>query len=68
MRTCHSITLRIIPYSSQRYSPELQKKALARREQTQQDFDNFTTQLKELARSDKPSKSHYACLDTFATA
>jgi hypothetical protein len=41
----------------QRYSPELQKKALARREQTQQDFDNFTAQLKEAARSEKPSKS-----------
>ncbi|EAT84913.2 assembly factor CBP4 [Parastagonospora nodorum] len=37
-----------------RYSPELQKKALARREQTQQDFDNFTTQLKELSKSEKP--------------
>ncbi|KAF2130923.1 CBP4-domain-containing protein [Dothidotthia symphoricarpi CBS 119687] len=37
-----------------RYSPDLQKKALARREQTQQDFDNFTRQLKEAARSDKP--------------
>lgn len=40
----------------QKYSPDLQKKALARREQTQQDFDNFTRQLKEAARSDKPSK------------
>ncbi|KAF2036385.1 hypothetical protein EK21DRAFT_106486 [Setomelanomma holmii] len=37
-----------------KYSPELQKKALARREQTQQDFDNFTKQLKEASRSDKP--------------
>ncbi|KAH7075711.1 hypothetical protein BKA63DRAFT_512192 [Paraphoma chrysanthemicola] len=37
-----------------KYSPELQKKALARREQTQQDFDKFTTQLKELSKSDKP--------------
>jgi hypothetical protein len=45
-------------YASQRYSPELQKKALARREQTQQDFMDFTTQLKEASRSDKPSKSH----------
>ncbi|KAF1916719.1 hypothetical protein BDU57DRAFT_538983 [Ampelomyces quisqualis] len=38
----------------QRYSPELQKKALARREQTQQDFENFTRQLKEASRSDRP--------------
>ncbi|KAF2830151.1 CBP4-domain-containing protein [Ophiobolus disseminans] len=37
-----------------RYSPELQKKALARREQTQQDFENFTKQLKEASKSDKP--------------
>ncbi|KAH8717061.1 hypothetical protein GQ44DRAFT_712804 [Phaeosphaeriaceae sp. PMI808] len=37
-----------------RYSPQLQKEALARREQTQQDFDNFTRQLKEAAKSDKP--------------
>ena len=36
----------------------MQKKALARREQTQQDFDNFTRQLKEAARSEKPSKHH----------
>jgi hypothetical protein len=44
---------------SQRYSPDLQKKALARREQTQQDFENFTRQLREASKSDKPSKSHY---------
>jgi hypothetical protein len=46
-------------HPSQRYSPDLQKKALARREQTQQDFENFTRQLKEASKSDKPSKSHY---------
>jgi hypothetical protein len=40
----------------QRYSPELQKKALAGREQRQKDFDAFVGQLKEAARSDKPSK------------
>lgn len=39
----------------QRYSPELQKKALAGREQRQKDFDAFVTQLKEASRSDKPS-------------
>jgi hypothetical protein len=43
-------------HASQRYSPELQKKALARREETQQGFDDFTRQLRELAKSDKPSK------------
>ncbi|CAG5155631.1 uncharacterized protein ALTATR162_LOCUS3756 [Alternaria atra] len=37
-----------------RYSPELQKKALAGREQRQKDFDAFVGQLKEAARSDKP--------------
>jgi hypothetical protein len=42
---------------SQRYSPDLQKKALANREQRQEDFDKFVGQLKELSKSDKPSKS-----------
>ena len=37
-----------------RYSPELQKKALASREQRQKDFDGFVTQLKDLSKSDKP--------------
>ncbi|KAI5375475.1 hypothetical protein AA0117_g11175 [Alternaria alternata] len=37
-----------------RYSPELQKKALAGREQRQKDFDAFVGQLKEASRSDKP--------------
>ncbi|KAJ4319888.1 Assembly factor cbp4 [Neodidymelliopsis sp. IMI 364377] len=36
------------------YSPELQKKALANREQRQKDFDGFVGQLKELSKSDKP--------------
>ena len=40
----------------QRYSPELQKKALAGREQRQKDFDAFVGQLKEASRSDKPSQ------------
>jgi hypothetical protein len=47
----------------QRYSPELQKKALARREQTQQGFDDFTRQLRELSKSDKPSKPFLIMLD-----
>ncbi|KAH9865053.1 assembly factor cbp4 [Plenodomus lingam] len=37
-----------------RYSPELQKKALAGREQRQKDFDAFVGQLKEASKSDKP--------------
>jgi hypothetical protein len=45
-----------VSHASQRYSPELQKKALARREETQQGFDDFTRQLRELSKSDKPSK------------
>ena len=43
----------------QRYSPELQKKALAGREQRQKDFDAFVGQLKEASRSDKPSKCSF---------
>ena len=42
--------------TSQAYSPELQKKALANREQRQKDFDGFVTQLKDLSKSEKPSK------------
>jgi hypothetical protein len=42
--------------ASQRYSPQLQKEALARRESTQQGFVDFTTQLKEASKSNKSSK------------
>jgi hypothetical protein len=42
--------------SVQRYNPDLQKKALAGREQRQKDFDAFVGQLKELSKSDKPSE------------
>jgi cytochrome c2 len=55
-KSCHNKP-QTMSHASQRYSPELQKKALARREQTQQDFMDFTTQLKEAARSEKPSMS-----------
>ncbi|KAJ4369030.1 Assembly factor cbp4 [Neocucurbitaria cava] len=37
-----------------KYSPELQKRALAGREQRQKDYDAFVAQLKEASRSDKP--------------
>ena len=50
--------------ASQRYSPELQKKALATREQRQKDFDGFVHQLKDLSKSDKPSKC--CCCDVNA--
>jgi hypothetical protein len=48
---------------SQRYSPELQKKALASREQRQKDFDGFVNQLKDLSKSDKPSECGLQTLD-----
>ena len=54
----------------QRYNPELQKKALAGREQRQKEFDAFVGQLKEAARSDKPSMSSPAntsCLTSLLT-
>jgi hypothetical protein len=54
-QTCHNKTLTMSD-ASQRYSPQLQKEALARRESTQQDFVNFTSQLKEASRSNKSSK------------
>jgi hypothetical protein len=54
-QTCHNKILTMSD-ASQRYSPQLQKEALARRESTQQDFVNFTSQLKEASRSNKSSK------------
>lgn len=41
----------------QRYNPELQKRSLERRQEKQEDFDNFVGRLKEYSRSEKPSKS-----------
>src|SRR4051812_34306278 len=43
-----------------RYNPELQKRSLEGREERQQAFNNFVTELKELSKSDKPSKSLYS--------
>jgi len=40
----------------ERYSPELKKKSLEGRTQKQQEFDDFVTQMKEDAKSSKPSK------------
>jgi hypothetical protein len=41
----------------QRYNPELQKRSLERRQEKQEDFDNFVGRLKEYSKSEKPSKS-----------
>jgi hypothetical protein len=40
----------------QRYNPELQKRSLERRQEKQEDFDNFVGRLKEYSKSEKPSK------------
>jgi len=40
----------------ERYNPELKKKSLEGRDQRQQEFDDFVRQLKEDAKSSKPSK------------
>jgi hypothetical protein len=58
-QTCHNKTLTMSD-ASQRYSPQLQKEALARRESTQQGFVDFTTQLKEASKSNKSSKPYPA--------
>lgn len=39
-----------------KYSPDLQKKSLANRDQTQAEFNEFVGKLKEYSKSDKPSK------------
>lgn len=38
-----------------KYSPDLQKRALERREQTQVEFDAYVNKLKEYSKSNKPS-------------
>jgi hypothetical protein len=47
----------------QKYNPDLQKRALATREQRQQEFDGFVMQLREASKSDKPSMSPYLFLE-----
>ncbi|KAF2689306.1 CBP4-domain-containing protein [Lentithecium fluviatile CBS 122367] len=37
-----------------KYNPDLQKRALATRDQRQQEFDSFVMQLREASKSDKP--------------
>ncbi|KAH8811455.1 hypothetical protein F5884DRAFT_274787 [Xylogone sp. PMI_703] len=37
-----------------KYNPELQKRSLANRQATQQEFDDFVNRLKEYSKSDKP--------------
>lgn len=38
-----------------RYNPDLQRRSLENRQARQQDFDTFTSRLKEYSKSDKPS-------------
>jgi hypothetical protein len=40
-----------------KYNPELQKRSLERRDQTQAEFDAYVNKLKEYSRSNKPSTS-----------
>jgi hypothetical protein len=54
--TCTPISFSVILTTSQRYNPELQKRALETREQRQRDFDDFAMRLREASKSDKPSK------------
>ncbi|RFU32607.1 hypothetical protein B7463_g3713, partial [Scytalidium lignicola] len=42
-----------------KYNPDLQKRSLANRQGTQQDFDDFVNRLKEYSKSDKPSEFFY---------
>jgi hypothetical protein len=42
----------------QRYNPELQRRSLERRQEKQEDFDNFVGRLKEYSKSDKPSEPY----------
>lgn len=44
-----------------KYNPDLQKRSLENRVQKQQDFDNFVMKLRELSKSDKPSKLVDSC-------
>ncbi|KAM4065085.1 CBP4 domain-containing protein [Hirsutella rhossiliensis] len=37
-----------------RYNPDLRKKSLEKREEREQEFDEFVTRLKEYSKSDKP--------------
>lgn len=39
-----------------KYNPDLQKKSLANRDQTQHEFNEFVAKLKEYSQSDKPSE------------
>lgn len=43
-----------------RYNPELQRRSLERRQEKQEDFDNFVGRLKEYSRSEKPGESSHS--------
>jgi hypothetical protein len=55
--SCHTQYEFQKPTIFQRYNPELQKRSLERRQEKQEDFDNFVGRLKEYSKSEKPSKS-----------
>lgn len=40
-----------------RYNPELQRRSLERRQEKQEDFEQFVGRLKEYSKSEKPGKS-----------
>ena len=40
-----------------RYNPDLLKQSIEKREEREQEFDEFVTRLKEYSKSDKPSWS-----------
>lgn len=46
-----------------RYNPELQKRALATRDQRQKEFDDFVMQLREASKSEKPIWTAQAAID-----
>lgn len=49
-----------------RYNPDLQRRSLENRQARQQDFDTFTSRLKEYSKSDKPSPYTLPFLSLFA--
>jgi hypothetical protein len=51
-----------------KFNPDLQKRALERRTERQEEFDTFVKQLKEYSKSDKPSMSvGIHCIPLFHT-
>lgn len=64
------LTLKLTPTEEElfkRYNPELQKRSLENRGKREQEFDDFVTNMKEAAKSDKHS-SFYLSYGTFPRA